>query len=58
MTVAREVVGEADVELAVATSLDREDGLAGPGCVAEQAARVTAITAVPKAMNVRGILPT
>ncbi len=58
MVEACEVVGEGAAELAVATSIDREDGLAGASSVEVQATRLNRIAAVPEAMKVRRILST
>jgi hypothetical protein len=58
MTESCELVGEGAAELAVATSIDLEDGLAASGAVAVQAARVSTNMAVPTELNIRGILPT
>ncbi len=58
MTVDCGLVGEAAAELAVETSIDREDGRAGTGAVAVQPAKVSAIMAVPSEVNIRVILPT
>jgi hypothetical protein len=58
ITVACELVPDGADELVVVTAIDLDDGLAGAILLDVQAARLSRITAVTVAIDVRRILPT